>query len=237
VLRRALLLALCGVLLSGCASVTSGTGRTTLRPSASPSGFPSPSSTGPVSPSTPVSPSLVPPPTSAAPGRTNFNCPVITYPHAHLQFDCIVTKMKAVTTDKVWPLDLYHVVEPRTGWSVSMGAGHWGPRRGNSLLKITSFVRSEMVRDGSYGTAPKVTTLGAGKVTINGAKGFLLESRFKLSAAFRHRVHTAVHSERSWIVAVYVGRDDLSLWYVSIPDTERRLWRAVHDDIASMHVV
>lgn len=224
--RRTLLLALCVVVLGGCANVVSGTGRTILRPSSSPS-----------QPATSSSPSLVPPPTSAPPGRADFSCPVITYPHAHLQFGCIVATMKAVTSDKVWPLDLYHVVEPRTGWSISMGAGHWGPPRGNSLRKITAFVRSEMVRAGSYGTAPKVSTLRAEKATINGARAFVLESRFTLSTRFRNRVHTAVRSERSWIVAVHVGRNDLSLWYVSIPNTRRRLWRTVHNDIASVRVV
>lgn len=145
--------------------------------------------------------------------------------------------MRFDKNNAVWPHNFYDVVEPATGWAVTEGAGHWGSRAGHSLLAITKNVRQQMVDDDQYGTSPRVTTVDATKATINGVDGFVLESRFVLSRAYRAAKHEKVKIEKSWTVAIKVGRDDYSLWYVSIPDLRSDLWSRVHDTIASIHVI
>jgi hypothetical protein len=141
-------------------------------------------------------------------------------------------------SDPVWPLSLAHVVEPRTDWSVSAGAGHLGSPHGRSLRSITSYVRGEMVSNGNYGRPrPAVRTLSARRITVHGAHAFVLESQFRLNASYRRASHERVHVEKSWTLAIRVGRNDYSLWFVSIPDLAKRLWRTVPADIASIRVI
>lgn len=225
-------------LLAGCANVVDGSGSTagSSGPSASSTAdFPSasalPPSTGAAPPSATV-PSL---PASGTPPTTNFVCPHIVYRTARLSFDCITTGLVSSTTDQVWPLTEYKSVES-TGWAVEMGAGHWGPPAGESLAAITRTVRKRMLDGAAYGTSPTVTTTSARDTTVAGVKAHVLQTTFTLNPAYARTRKTRVKIEKSWIIALQIGANDVSLWYASIPDLVQSLWTQVPDFIATIRV-
>jgi hypothetical protein len=227
----AVLLAACCTLAAACSDVVAGHG---VAPQPQPRPPVSSTATGPPSaPPTqqPSVPSGVPTPIG-----DDFRCPTITYLFAHLAFRCIVGSMQRAQQDPVWPLSLGHSVERRSGWSVSMGAGHYGAKNGLSLRQITERIRAEMIRAGEYGTGARATTIGAHPRRFAGHRGFLLASAVRISATTRSTLHTAVHVERQWIAAVQIGRHDFSMWFVSIPDLTKQLWRKVPAVLASIRV-
>lgn len=227
-------------LLAACSQVVDGSGSAQV--SAGPSGsasvdFPSGSASGSLTPpiETP-SPSLTGSASGSPAAGQDFSCPTITYPLAHLAFQCIVATMTPETNDKVWPLREFDTVEPTTNWSMDMGAGHWGQREGRSLGEITVNVRQQMLGQGAYGTSPTVTTTASDDKTVAGVPAHVLQTTFTLNRAFAKKRHTKVKIEKLWIVALEVGTDDVSLWYVSVPDLAKSHWPDVDDAIGSIRV-
>ncbi|MCW2594931.1 MAG: hypothetical protein JWP39_819 [Jatrophihabitans sp.] len=229
-------------LLAGCASVVTGSGTTSR------SGGPSGSSTSPDFPSASAAPpsgeprtpsassSAAPPSASSGPtAGSDFTCPSIVYRFAHLTFNCITTGLQARTTDKVWPLKETKSVEPN--WAMEMGAGHWGPAAGQSLASITQTVRTRMINDTAYGPSPKVETTGGANTTVAGVRAYVLKSTFTINPAYATKNHIKVKLEKSWIVAMQVGPNDISLWYTSLPDLVSNLWASVPTAMASIHVI
>jgi hypothetical protein len=127
-------------------------------------------------------------------------------------------------------------VEAATGWVVEEGAGHWGATQGHSLAEIAKNVRSQMADSGGYGDTPTITTLADDETKVDGADAHLLHTRFTLNPTWAKTRKTAVKQEQLWILAIKVGRDDVSLWYTSIPDLVQDLWAKVPSVIKSIRV-
>lgn len=263
--RQSVIIRVAGLLAAGllaaCASTVNGSGA--VGPGGTPSastgsGFPSispslppPSSPGAASsvgfPSGSSTPSIVAPtemtgsaslgaPSTPTAG-SDFACPGIVYPYAHLSFGCITSGMTAYTKDKIWPLIERKVVEPKVGWSVDMGAGHWGSQQSQTLAAIAREVRDDMVSHGSYGTSPTVTALKSVSGTVDGHTAHLIQTEFTINPAWAKKNGVKVKHEVSWIVAIKVGSDDVSLWYTSIPDLVSNLWAKVPAEIGTIRVI
>ncbi len=246
-----------------CSSVVNGSGRVgsggpgvpsssppTVIPSSSSStitGFPSVSSSVPVpssssftvpTPSLSTSPlpsiSVTPPA-----GQTDFKCPYIVYPYAHLSFVCVADKMKKSTKDKIWPLVERKVVSHygATGeWTLDTGAGHWGSLGSDSLRSIATQVRTRMLENGNYGT-PQPAIRSTGKqVQIQGHKAFQLVTTFTINSTFRQTTGVKIKHEKSWILAIEVAPNDVSLWYVSVPDAVSYYWPIMDSLISTISV-
>jgi hypothetical protein len=228
-------------LVTACSTTVNGSGRI----SAGAPGSPTSSAPGfSASPQTPGGTGIAPAPTTGPTGSGStgsgspsgeppsapevITCPTISYPYASLKFDCITTGLTiGATPDPVWPLDLSKAVEPT--WSLSEGAGHWGPAQGQSLGSIATNVRTQMLQENppAYGTSPTVRTTSSKAATVGGAAAWVLQTTFTLNPAFRQARKLTVKAEKSWIVALKVGADDVSLWYVTIPDDVSPLWAKV----------
>lgn len=249
--RRLAGLVVLACVLTACSTTVNGTGQGTTgqgttgqgtqpvpqstRPSStvpdftgSPSGSPAPSDPAPTGsgPSSPTGPGGSGTPTSGPQAVTS--CPHVSYPYAHLSFDCIAAGLEAGSTpDPVWPVNLSKAVE--ASWGMSEGAGHWGPSAGQSLESIALDVRTQMLHEDppAYGTSPTVTTTSSKAATVAGVDAWVLQTSFTLNSAFRAERSLKVKVEKSWIVALKVGSDDVSLWYVTIPDNVSALWAQV----------
>jgi len=255
--RTAGSLAVLVCLLTACTSVVDGTGRSANLPGPSGTGgFPAPSGSAAPAPSN----SAAPTPTgsglqsSSGPGGTPtagpgvpsgsgtgappvVNCPTISYPRAHLRFDCVTSGLTFSPDDPTWPLDLQKPTEAT--WAMSEGAGHWGAAGGRSLQRIATNLRQQMlVQDPpAYGTDPGVRTTSSKAATVGGVPAWVLQTTFTINPAFRKERNLTVRTERSWIVAMRVGADDVSVWYVTIPDNVKALWPHVPAVIAGIAVI
>jgi hypothetical protein len=217
-LRRFAPLVALAVLLGGCTDVVDGAG-TALRAG---SGGPSSGNGGPSS----VDPS------PAAP----TGCPRVVYPGAQLTFRCITTAMRAHYDGNVWPVSERQTVESATGWFLEEGAGHWGSADGAELVDIALTVRQQMIDDGSYGTQPAVRTRASRPTHVDGRPGYLVQTTFDINPAWARSEGTKVRQERLWLLAIEIARNDVSLWYVSVPDLTKQLWSKVPATIASIRV-
>lgn len=172
-----------------------------------------------------------PPPVARATG-----CPHVVYPAAKLTFTCVSSGMRAFYDDSVWPVSERKTVERSTRWSYDEGAGHWGSPDGVALVDIALNVRQQMLDAGSYGGQPKVRTVVSRPTKVDGAPAYLLQTDFTINPAYARQVGTKVQQERMWMVAIDVAPDDVSLWYVSLPDLVKSLWAKVPRLIASIKV-
>lgn len=211
--RRLLPVVVALALLAGCTDVVAGAGSIALRRGAS---SPAPQSTGAPAPPT--------------------GCPRVGYPGAHLSFDCITTGMRLFRNGDVWPVSVRRTVEPATGWLLEEGGGHWGSADGVALVDIALNVRQQMLDDGAYGLAPDVRTVASHPTTVDGRPGYLVQTTFDLNPGWARRDGTKVRQERLWMLAIEVARNDVSLWYISVPDLVRALWPKVPSVIASIKV-
>jgi hypothetical protein len=175
---------------------------------------------------------------AAAPGSgaPAGGCPHIVYPGAHLTFDCIATGMRTFRDGPVWPFSERRVVEASTGWILEQGAGHWGSADGVALVDIALNVRQQMLDIESYGTRPAMHTVASRPTEVDGHRAYLLQTTFDLNQAWARSDGTAVRQERLWLLAVEVAPNDVSLWYVSVPDLIRSLWAKVPAAIATIKV-
>jgi hypothetical protein len=208
--RSAAALVAVATLVTGCTSVVSGLGAVAPQ----------------VSPARPVAPPS--------------GCPHVVYPAAQLSFDCITSGLTASynpnVPGQIWPLREFETVEARTSWVLEEGAGHWGSPEGSSLRTIALYIRQRMVDDGGYGDSPKVDTVAARSMTIDGAPAYLLQTTFTIDPTWAAANRTQVRQEKLWIVAVQVAGGDVSLWYTSVPDLTKSLWPKVPAVIASIKV-
>jgi hypothetical protein len=211
-LRRLVPLLALAVLLAGCSDVVHGTGSVLGGGPRQPGG----ASTSPAAPPT--------------------ACPRVVYPAAKLTFNCITAGMRTFYQDTVWPVSERKTVEPSTGWSYDEGAGHWGSPEGVALVDIALNVRQQMLDAGSYGGQPKVRTVVSRPTTVDGAPAYLVQTTFGINPAYAHQVGTKVREERMWMLAIRVASNDVSLWYVSVPDLAKSLWAKVPRVIASIKV-
>jgi hypothetical protein len=203
--------------VTACTSVVDGSGRpagTVLPPTGAPA-LPTPTGT---SPGTPIS----------------IACPTIVVPPAHLRFACIDNQLAFTGADGVWPLNLAKPVEPT--WQMAEGAGHWGAAKGRSLRAITENVRQQMIVANAYGPTPAVRTLTSKAMRVAGTEAWLLQTEFTISPAYRKQRSLKVKVERAWIVAITIGDDDVSLWYVTLPDDVKQLWSKVDSVIGTIRV-
>lgn len=210
-LRRLVLAVLLAGLLAGCTDVVNGTGSVLgagPRPGAS----------------------------SGSPAAPPTGCPHVVYPAAKLSFDCVTSSMRTFYQDPVWPVSERKAVEPSTGWSYDEGAGHWGSPAGAALVDIALNVRQQMLDAGSYGDQPKVRTIVSKPTKVDGAPAYLLQTNFGINRAYARQAGTKVREERMWMLAIRVAPNDVSLWYVSLPDLVRSLWAKVPQLIASIKV-
>jgi hypothetical protein len=212
-LRRRLVAALAlTVLLAGCTGAVQGTGSVV--------------GAGPV-----VGGGATQPPAAAPSG-----CPHVDYPAAQLRFTCLTAGMRAFYQGDVWPVSERKVVEPSTGWVLEEGGGHWGSPDGVELVDIALNVRQQMLDVGSYGTQPTVRTVVSKPTTVDGAPAYLVQTNFGINPGYAREVGTKVKQERLWILAIRVASNDVSLWYVSVPDLVKSLWPRVPKAIASIKV-
>jgi hypothetical protein len=93
-----------------------------------------------------------------------------------------------------------------------------------------------MIDQLSYGDSPKVVTVANTATTVAGVKARVLETTSTLSQAFIKKSHTKVRSEKLWIVALQIGANDVSLWYISVPDLVKSLWPRVPSIIATIRL-
>jgi hypothetical protein len=223
--------------VTACSTTVNGTGHGSQRTPQSRQ----PSSSGPDFSGSPTSPTGAPLPSGSEPAPTptgsgtstsgpppTTTCPHISYPYAHLAFDCAAAGLEIGTTpDPVWPVNLSKAVEAT--WAMSEGAGHWGAAEGQSLEAIATNVRTQMLTEDppAYGTSPTVQTTSSSAATVAGVGAWVLQTTFTLNPAFRKGRSLKVNVEKSWIVAMKVGDDDISLWYVTIPDDVSTLWAQV----------
>jgi hypothetical protein len=172
-------------------------------------------------------------------GEADFKCPYIVYPYAHLSFVCVAQKMKKSTKDKIWPLVERKVVS-RYGqngqWTLDTGAGHWGSQGSDSLRSIALSVRNRMVDNGNYGDpAPSLRT-GGKALRVGGHRAYQLVTTFTINPNFRQATGVKIKHEKSWIVAIQVAPDDVSLWYVSVPDVVKQDWPLIDSLISTISV-
>jgi hypothetical protein len=259
---RAVLLASAAAvaLLAGCASTVSGSGSVVAGSvptggvdGGSSADFPSGAGSGVATPTVPsgsvpsetVPPESVPPsesvPSGSAGSATSTvapptGCPSVVYPAAKLSFSCFASDLTQTSADPVWPLAYYKVVEASTEWSVEEGSGHWGSPGSDSLADIIGNVRSQMVNQNAYGTSPKVTTVSDKAATVDGHTAQIVQTTMTLNAAWAAKDKTKVKQEHLWIVAVDVAPNDVSLWFVTIPDLDKAEWSKVPSLIASIKV-
>jgi hypothetical protein len=247
-MRRGILAVLVvAALATACTSVVEGTGSGaggsrptgdfptptgTAAPPTPTGGFPAP--TGTASAPAPTGTARTPAPTASG-GPISVTCPTIVFPPAHLRFACIDDDLTIGADDAVWPLNLVKPVEP--SWQLAEGAGHWGSAKGHSLAAIARNVRQQMLDTNAYGPDPAVKTLASKQMQVAGTAGWVLQTEFTISPAYRTQKSLKVKVERSWIVAVTVGDDDVSLWYVTLPDDVKQLWSKVDDVIGTIRVV
>lgn len=233
-------------LVTGCTSTVDGSGHlagSSPRSSGTGPDFTgAPTSPDPSSTSGPTTGSTSGPTTGSTTGPTTgpaatLTCPSITYPQAHLSFSCIDPGLVADSSDPVWPLNLVKPVEAT--WAMSQGAGSWGPAKGQGLEAIAVNVRTQMLKEDppAYGTSPTVTTTSSKAATVAGAKAWVLATTFTLNPAFRKERTLTVKVEKSWIVAIQSGSDNVSLWYVTIPDDVSPLWAKVPAAMATIKII
>lgn len=240
---RAAIIALAGAgLLAGCASVVSGSGATA--PSSAPGGHDFPSPSGSAAPGTAVVP--VPSQSGSAPGSSGpgssrvsppTRCPRVSYPYAHLAFDCITAGMTQNLGGQVWPLAESKPVASGGDWVLEEGAGHWGPANGESLAAIAANVRQQMLDAGGYGQNPTAHTDEDTDTKVDGAPAHLLQTTMTINPAWARANNVTVKQEKLWIIAIRVGTNDVSLWYTSLPDLARALWPKVPAIIATIKVI
>lgn len=232
---------------TACTSVVDGSGQTagSVRPPSGGSALPTPSgSAGLPAPtgSRPVPTGSAPSPTATSSSPTGTSagppisiaCPTIVFPPAHLRFACIDNELTFAGADGVWPLNLARPVEPT--WQMAEGAGHWGAAKGRSLRAIAENVRQQMIAANAYGPTPAVRTLTSKAMRVAGTEAWLLQTEFTISPAYRKQKSLKVKVERAWIVAITIGDDDVSLWYVTLPDEVKQLWSKVDSVIATIRV-
>lgn len=217
--------------LAGCASVVDGTGSTALGSRSTPPAGP----TGGAGTSAPAPPAPSSTPGSASKAAAPTPCPHVAFPAAKLSFDCIVSNMIASYGGSVWPLS-EHIQVESTGWVLEEGAGHWGAPNGSSLGAIARNVRQQMLDDEDYGASPRVTTASDADTKVAGVPAHVLQSTMTINAAWAKKRGTRVRQEKLWIIALQVGADDVSLWYVSVPDLAKALWPKVPSVIATIKV-
>jgi hypothetical protein len=177
----------------------------------------------------------VAPGSSSAPAPPT-GCPRVVYPGAQLSFKCIATSMRARYHGPVWPVSVRKTVEPSSGWLLEEGAGHWGSPDGVPLVDVALNVRQQMVDSDSYGPRPRMLTVASRATRVDGHRGYLLRTTFLLNRAWARQAGTKVEQERLWIIAVQIAPNDVSLWYVSVPDLVRSFWSKVPATIASIRV-
>jgi hypothetical protein len=227
--------------LAACPTTVDGSGHAASAPTTAPStatDFPTTSGAPtPTAPSTSDS-SSEPSGGSSSPGAPtgSFTCPSITYPHAHLEFDCITDGLALNTANAIWPVSLSKTVEPSTGWVLEEGAGNWGDPKSASLRDVTVEVRTQMVDSSGYGTSPTLTVVRDADATVGGVPAHVLQTTITLNPSWAQSRGTKVRSEHLWIVAMKVSATDYTLWYASIPDLTKALWPKVPAVMASIHV-
>lgn len=221
-LRRLLPAVLLAMLLAGCTDVVTGAGSVN-------------DAAGGGSTAAPPTPGAPAPPTTGAPAPPT-GCPRVVYPGAHLSFDCITTGMRLFRNGAVWPVSVRRTVEPSTGWLLEEGGGHWGSADGVALVDIALNVRQQMLEIQSYGAAPDVRTTASHPTHVDGKRAYLVETTFNLNPVWARQAGTKVRRERLWMLAIEVAPNDVSLWYVSVPDLVRSLWAKVPAVIASIKV-
>jgi hypothetical protein len=160
-------------------------------------------------------------------------CPTVTDPAAGLSFRCVTSGITR-TIDVVWALNLTKQVEP--GWELAEGAERIQRPTAESLRRVTEAVRNQMLQLDSWGPHPDVHTMASKARTVDGAHGWLLETTFTLAAAYRRSHHLTVHAERMWLVAIPAGHQQVALWYVTLPDDVKALWRTVPKLIDSIRL-
>lgn len=232
-------------LLAGCSSVVNGTGSTALTGGASGAArspdFPNRSGSAPQPSDTGEAPAPEPSGSSGSSGsaaEAATPCPNVSYPYAHLAFACITTGMTQQLDGDVWPLSEIKPVDAAgSGWVLDEGAGHWGATEGHSLSAIAENVRQQMVDNDNYGDNPTVHTDASKDTTVDGAPAHLLQTTFTIDPAWAKANKVTVKQEKLWIIAIEVGSDDVSLWYVSVPDLVSTLWAKVPTTIASIKII
>ena len=227
----------CAAAVAACSSTVEGTGHAVAAPSQA-TDFPtSASAPGPVPSAssasvTPTASSV--PPTGTPSGE--FTCPTITYPHAHLTFDCIIGGLTLSTSNPIWPVSLHKTVEPSTGWVLEEGAGNWGDPGSRSATSIARGIRSQMIAEGGYGSSPTLRVLQDADTTVGGVPAHVLQTAITLNSAWARGRGTKVTSERLWIVVMKVSDSDDTVWYTSIPNLASSLWPQVPTIMKSIRV-
>lgn len=220
--------------LGACASTVDGSGHA-VAPSSQPSGFPTPSQSPAPTPTDSSSPA---PPTGSSPSSEpgeHLTCPTITYPHAHLRFDCIDPGL-TLGTNAVWPVSLHKTVEKSTGWVLEEGAGNWGAPGSDSMSGIAREVRTQMIGGGGYGKSPKLNVVRDSAARVGGVQARVLQTNITLNRAWAKARGTKVTSEHLWIVVMKVSDSDYTLWYTSIPNFASNLWSKVNAVMDSIRV-
>jgi hypothetical protein len=218
-----------GLLLAGCTETVSGH-------AAAPSGSVPPPSTDFPSSTSSSGPTATPPHTATStptpPPASHLVCPHVVDATARLAYDCISTGMTQGRT-AMWPVDFGRVVD--TGWTMDQGSGRVG--RGGTPTAAAKLLTQEMLQL-SYGDpAPTSKTVHDADITVGSARGHLVQTLITINSTFRSQRHLRVKQEQLWLVVVPVGAGQLSAWYVSVPDLQKRLWPTVPAVLNTLRVV
>jgi hypothetical protein len=144
--------------------------------------------------------------------------------------------MTAHYNGQVWPVSGARTVEASTSWVLEEGAGHWGSPEGATLSDIAFNVRLQMISVGGYGDHPGIHTVADRPMKVDGAPAHLLQTTFTINRAWARANGTKVRQEKLWIIAIQVAPNDVSLWYTSLPDLVKSLWKKVPATIATIRV-
>ena len=227
--RGAGALIVAAMLLAGCTETVSGH----VVPSGAPSSSDSPGTSGPPSSTDPPSSPPSGQSSSAEPPGAHLACPHVVDSAAHLAYDCVTHSM-AKDSDTIWPLKFTKQVD--LDWTMDDGSSHVDVTGNGNVTVLANGFASAMGAQ-EYGPNAGVKKVSEADITVAGRKAHLVESVMTLDPDFRAQRHLKVKLERLWVVAVHIGADQFSAWYVSVPDVRKVLWPRVPDLIKRIKVV
>ncbi len=218
------------VLLTACTETVSGT---STRGGVSSSGTDASSSPAPTPSSIPPPESSTPPPEASLPPQ-QLACPVITDSRARLSYRCISPLIVHGQRSAAWPVNFQ--VEVDLKWTLDEGSSPNSLQSGHDPATVARTLTTAMAA-GNYGPSPGIKRERDTDLVVDGKKAHLVRTLFTIAPSYRAKLHVRVRQEQLWVVAVQVTPDQVSAWYVSVPDVTRDLWVKVPAVMGSLKVV
>ena len=141
--------------------------------------------------------------------------------------------MQIGAPSSMWPVRFEKTVDVQ--WTMDEGSGPVDAP-GSDVTSVAKVLSTTMARS-NYGPSPRATVQRDVDVSVSGKKAHVVETLMTIDPAYRKGRGLKVASERLWIVAVQVASDQITAWYVSVPDVQKALWPKVPDLIEQLKVV